>query len=57
MPHTARIQEDHEGARPFPPDTIEVVLAVINPKHRLTFELLAVTGVRRSELLALEGKH
>lgn len=27
------------------------------PGHRLVFELLAATGVRRSELIAIEGRH
>ncbi len=49
--------EDEERARPFPGDTMELVVSLIRPEHRLMFELLAATGLRRSELLALEGRH
>jgi integrase len=57
LPRTARIEEDHERARAFPPGAMEMVVDLIAPKYRLMFELLAVTGLRRSELLALEGHH
>ncbi len=36
---------------------MELVVDLVHPDHRLMFELLAVTGLRRSELLALEGRH
>ena len=36
---------------------MEMVVALVHPDHRLMFELLAATGVRRSELLALQGRH
>lgn len=49
--------EDEERARPFPGETMELVVSLIPAKHRLMFELLAETGLRRSELLALEGRH
>ena len=32
-------------------------MSLINPSYRLMFELLATTGLRRSELLALEVRH
>ena len=57
LPHRARIEEDEDQARPFPDGTMELVVSLVNPGHRLMFELLAATGVRRSELLALEGRH
>lgn len=57
LPRTARIEEDEERPRPFPPGTLQVVLDLINPRYRTMFDLLAVTGLRRSELLALQGKH
>jgi integrase len=58
LPNRARIvDDDYERPRPFPPGTLEVVLDLINPKYRTMFDLLAVTGLRRSELLALEGRH
>lgn len=36
---------------------MELVVSLIHPRHRLMFELLAATGVRRSELLAVEVRH
>jgi integrase len=57
LPHRAQIEDDEDRPRPFANGDMEMVVALINPKHRLMFDLLAATGVRRSELLALEGKH
>jgi integrase len=57
LPHRARIEEDEDGPRPFPNGVMELVVSLVHPSHRLMFELLAATGVRRSELLALEGRH
>jgi integrase len=65
MPHRAQIEDDEDRPRPFPRtaqegeavETMELVVSLIHPDHRLMFELLAATGVRRSELLALEGRH
>jgi integrase len=57
LPHRERIEEDADRPRPFPGGMMELVVALIPPQHRLMFELLAATGVRRSELLALEGRH
>lgn len=65
LPHRPRVEEE-ERVRPFPRvtgedgeavETMELVVQLIAPEHRLMFELLAMTGVRRSELLALEGRH
>lgn len=33
------------------------MIELVHPRHRLMFELLAATGLRRSELIALEGRH
>jgi integrase len=65
LPHRPPADDDEERARPFPRieqdgemvETMELVVALIHPDHRLMFELLAATGVRRSELIALEGRH
>jgi integrase len=57
LPHRPRIEEDEEKPRPFPGDTMELVVGLVHPKHRLMFKLLAATGLRRSELLALEVRH
>lgn len=67
LPHRPRIEEDEENTRPFPRlelegadgdieivESMEFVVSLINPKHRLMFELLAATGVRRSELIAFK---
>jgi len=66
LPHRERVQEDEDLPRPFPRfdgsdgetiETMELVVSLIHPKHRLMYELLAATGVRRSELLALEVRY
>lgn len=68
LPHRPRIEEDEEeDTRPFPRleledsdgeieivESMELVVSLINPKHRMMFELLAATGVRRSELIAFK---
>lgn len=67
LPRRPRIEEDEEDTRPFPRqelegadgdieivESMELVVSLINPKHRLMFELLAATGVRRSELIAFK---
>jgi integrase len=62
LPHR-EVVDDEEKARPFPRlevdgETVEsMVVQGIDAEHRLMFELLAATGLRRSELLALEGRH
>jgi integrase len=40
-----------------PIETMELVVERIDQSHRLMFELLAATGLRRSELFVLEGHH
>ncbi len=57
LPHRERIEEDEDQPRPFPDDTMELVVSLIHANHRAMFELLAATGVRRSELLAFEVRH
>lgn len=66
LPHRGTIGDDDDLPRPFPRiegegregiETMELVVSFIEPAHRLIFELLAATGVRRSELLAFEGRH
>jgi integrase len=68
LPHRPRVEEDdEEDTRPFPRlelenaegetqivETMELVVSLIKPEHRLMFELLAATGVRRSELIAFQ---
>lgn len=58
LPHRPRIEDDDDDQpRPFPADTMELVVALVHPDHRSMFELLAATGLRRSELLALAVRH
>jgi integrase len=61
LPHRPRIEEDDELPQPFPKidgvETMELVVGLVHPAHRIMFELLAATGLRRSELLALETRH
>jgi integrase len=57
LPHRQLIQDEEDLPRPFPNGTMELVVKLVHPGHRLMFELLAATGVRRSEILALEVRH
>jgi integrase len=57
LPHRDRIEEDEDRPRPFPGDAMERVVSLVRSHHRLMFEVLAGTGLRRSELLALEVRH
>jgi integrase len=66
LPHRARMDDDEGRPRPFPRvegeggeviETMEMVVERVAEMHRLMFELLAATGLRRSELLVLEGRH
>ncbi|MGC2374481.1 MAG: phage integrase SAM-like domain-containing protein [Solirubrobacteraceae bacterium] len=66
LPHRARVDDDDDRPRPFPRiegddgepiETMELVVEHVHESHRLMFELLAATGLRRSELLVLEGRH
>jgi integrase len=57
LPHRPRIENDEDRPRPFPPGVGELVVELVHSRHRLLFELLLATGVRRSELIALEGRH
>jgi integrase len=66
LPHRARMDDDEDCPQPFPRverddgavvETMELVVERVHQSHRLMFELLAATGLRRSELLVLEGRH
>jgi integrase len=62
LPKRTEWDEDEIGngeARPFPGpngDVMEIVVGLIPTAYRLIFELLAWTGMRRSEILGLKGK-
>jgi integrase len=66
LPHRARMDDDEDRPQPFPRvegddgaviETMELVVEHVHESHRLMFELLAATGLRRSELLVLECRH
>jgi integrase len=66
LPHRAHLDDEENRPRPFPRvegddgttvETMELVVEHVDKSHRLMFELLAATGLRRSELLVLEGRH
>jgi integrase len=57
LPHRPRVEDDEELPRPFPGGTMELVVDLVHRDHRLMFELLAATGLRRSELLGLAVRH
>jgi len=57
LPHREELDDDEELPRPFLGDTMKLVVSLIHPRHREMFEVLAATGVRRSELLAFEVRH
>jgi integrase len=68
LPHRPAVEEDEDkAARPFPRievenadgetdvvETMELVVSLVRAERRLMFELLAATGVRRSELIAFQ---
>jgi integrase len=57
LPHRGALEEDGDRARPFPTGVMSTVVASVPPGYRVMLELLAATGVRRSELFALELRH
>lgn len=61
LPHRPGVEDHEDAPRPFPSvdgvETIELVVSLVHPDHRAMFELLSATGIRRSELLALEVRH
>jgi len=58
LPHRPRIDDDdEEEAKALTPDQLRSFLAVVNPRYRTFFEVLAATGLRISELLPLQWRH
>ena len=50
--------DESEGeVKAFSREQLATVLAVVNPRHRLLLEILADTGLRISEAIALEWRH
>jgi integrase len=57
LPHRAVIREDEdEEVRPLSREQLRDFLALVNPRHRLLFELLASCGLRISEAIGLRWR-
>jgi len=58
LPHRERVRdEDGEEVRALTREQLGAFLAVVHPRHRTMLRLLAATGLRVSELIALEWRH
>jgi len=57
LPHRAALDSDEENVRPLTRDQLDMFLRVVPVRWRTFFDLLAVTGVRISEAIALEWRH
>jgi len=58
LPHRERVRdEDGEEVRALTREQLAAFLAVVHPRHRTMLRLLAATGLRVSELIALEWRH
>ncbi|MGI8592952.1 MAG: tyrosine-type recombinase/integrase, partial [Solirubrobacteraceae bacterium] len=57
LPHRPRVDEEEDEVRVLSRDQLAVLLAVVDVRHRTLFQILAATGLRISEALALQWKH
>jgi integrase len=58
LPHREKIEDDDgEQVKPLTREQLATILKVVHPRHRLMFKLLAATGMRISEAIALEWRH
>jgi integrase len=57
LPHRPRIEEDEDRVRALSADQLAVLLELIHPRWRTPFRLLAATGLRYSEWIALGPQH
>jgi len=57
LPHRKQISEEEEEVKVFSREQLALVLATAPDRHRLFFELLAATGLRISEAIALQRQH
>ncbi len=58
LPHRPRVDEEEAcEVRVLSRDQLATLLAVVDVRHRTLFRVLAVTGLRISEALALQWKH
>lgn len=51
-----RDTDEQDGPKAFTTEQLAAFLAVVHPRHRVMFRLLAATGLRVSELLALRWR-
>lgn len=58
LPHREQIvDDDDEEVRALSREQLAAFLEVVHPRHRLMFRFLAATGLRVSELIALQWRH
>ncbi|MDQ6803702.1 MAG: site-specific integrase [Actinomycetota bacterium] len=58
LPFRPRVEEsDDEEVKALHRDQLAAFLAVVHPRHRVMFKTLAATGLRISELIALQWRH
>lgn len=57
LPHRPSIEEEGEVIRVFTREQLGQFLAIVNPSYRVLFRLLASTGVRIGDAIALEWRH
>lgn len=57
LPHRERVRDDDHEVRTLTREQLATFLAVVHPRHQLMFRLLAATGLRVSELIALQWQH
>jgi integrase len=58
FPKRARVEEDEDDhVRALDPSQLGTVLAIVHPRHRLLVQLVAATGLRVSEAIALQRRH
>lgn len=58
LPHRPAIDDsDGEDVRALTREELSAFLAIVHPRHRVFFRLLASTGLRLSEAIALQWRH
>jgi integrase len=55
--HRPQILGDEDERRPLNAEQLDMFLRVVHPSFRLLFDVAARTGLRASELIALDGRH
>jgi integrase len=57
LPHRPTVEDDGEDVRALTREQLDVFLRIVHTRHRVFFQLLAATGLRISEAIALEWRH